>query len=174
MNKSMMKPIVIALGMFISACGSSFSDKERIENWVYDRTTQDNIQFISIDPDVTFRTIRFDAGGVVAYSRERAISIFSDPRSQIVLQQIEVEGFNGNPGVVQRNNLERCRVRRLDASSFDPNHISNIYKTEGTLVIPVEINLVNCLEFFVNGSYTLHFITGNGFEFRVTKPLFLR
>lgn len=172
MNKSMMKPMGIVLGMFLAACGNSFSDKERIENWIM--SSSDNVQFISIDPNVTFQTVRFDAGGVVAYSRERAVSIFSDPRSQIILQQIEVEGFNGNEGQIQRNNLERCRVRRLDASAFDPNQISNILRTEGTLVVPVEINLVNCLEFVQNASYTLHFITGNGFEFRVTKKLILR
>lgn len=180
MNKFMMKPMAIALGMFLAACGSVFSDKERIENWVYDRATQDNLQYISVDPAVSFQGVQYEPIGFYSYgesienARLAIFSVFNRPTTTISLVSIEttIEGRR----FIQTGGFERCRIRRITTDEYIASS-ENLYKIEGTFVLPIEIHLNECLQHVQNGAvYTLHFRTNwaYGSEFRVTKRLMLQ
>ena len=175
MKKSMMKPMAIALGMFLAACGSAFSDKERIENWVYDRATQDNLQYISVDPTVSFQGVTFQSLEVnerSEYTISQMREIFDRIIDRISLVSIEtrVQGRRR----IQVDNPQNCWIRIVRIQTY-PNYIPNLHTIEGAYVLPLEIRLNDCLQHIENGSeYTLHFSTGEGHEFRVTKRLILR
>lgn len=166
-----MNLMVIVLGMFLAACGSAFSDKERIENWVYDRATQDNLQYISVDPTVSFQGVIFQSQDVLEYTRSQMETMFGNPHEQISLVSIEtrVQGRR----LVQVDNLQNCGVRIVRISGI--NNLPNLYNVEGTFILPLEIQLGRCLQYIQNqGEYTIHFRTSSGSEFRVTKKLILR